>query len=274
MLRFHSPLIEPDGRFSRIRLSDKDDAIPVVSRLGTRKPRDSESFFAVACNALHNAWASSSGRLSPMARPLVVACVVLELRPLCSAGVTRFRRYYGPLRHLPRPGLSLAGVQLAVTRRHRWGFLCCVGLLSQTCHRRAPPEGWSPVDRWGLSLSRFPPRRPSPKNRRVGVHVLLFRGLLGVHSRYGLLARGIALRDPFHRRLRRLRYLHRRSDCYRLERPVAGRDLDPLKTNTFPQRTAIMHFMHATTTVRLTNECGAIRSDRTWVCDVPCVYTT
>src|SRR5512135_2511193 len=25
--------------------------------------------------------------------------------------------------------------------------------------------------------------------------------------------------DPFHRRLRRFRYLHRRSDCYRLERP-------------------------------------------------------
>ena len=35
---------------------------------------------------------------------------------------------------------------------------------------------------------------------------------------------------PFHQRLRRLCYLHRRSDCYRLERPVAGRELHPLKT--------------------------------------------
>jgi hypothetical protein len=122
MLRFHSPLIEPDRRSYRIRLSDKDDAIPVVSRLGTRKPRDSESFFAVACNALHNAWASSGGRLSPMARPLVASSVVLELRPLRSAGVTRFHHYYGPLRHLPQPGLSLTGVQLAVTRRHRGRF--------------------------------------------------------------------------------------------------------------------------------------------------------
>ena len=31
MLRFHIPLIEPDGRFSRIRLSDKE------SRFRTRK---------------------------------------------------------------------------------------------------------------------------------------------------------------------------------------------------------------------------------------------
>jgi len=31
MLRFHTPLIEPDVRFSRIRLSDKD------SRVRTRK---------------------------------------------------------------------------------------------------------------------------------------------------------------------------------------------------------------------------------------------
>jgi hypothetical protein len=27
---------------------------------------------------------------------------------------------------------------------------------------------------------------------RVGVHIVFFRGLLGIHSRYGLLARGIA----------------------------------------------------------------------------------
>ena len=29
---------------------------------------------------------------------------------------------------------------------------------------------------------------------------------------------------PLHRRLRRCRYLHRRSDCYRLERPLPGRN--------------------------------------------------
>jgi len=38
----------------------------------------------------------------------------------------------------------------------------------------------------------------------------------------------IALQRPLHRKLRRLRYLRRRSDCYRLERPVAGRVWLPL----------------------------------------------
>ena len=46
----------------------------------------------------------------------------LELRPLPSTGVTRRQRYYEPLRHPGRPGLSLAGVRLRVTRPHRLGF--------------------------------------------------------------------------------------------------------------------------------------------------------
>ena len=60
--------------------------------------------------------------------------------------------------------------------------------------------------------------RPSPTNWRVSSCIKLFRGLLSVHSRYGLQTRGVAYCDPFHRRLQRLRYLHRRSDCYRVER--------------------------------------------------------
>jgi hypothetical protein len=55
--------------------------------------------------------------------------VALELRPLPSTRVTWLPRYYEPLRHPGRPGLSLAGVRLAVTRRHRWGFPCSVFLL-------------------------------------------------------------------------------------------------------------------------------------------------
>lgn len=39
------------------------------------------------------------------------------------------------------------------------------------------------------------------------------------------------------RRLRQLRYLHCRSDCFRLEQPVAGWDLHPRETNTFSRRT-------------------------------------
>ncbi len=46
-----------------------------------------------------------------------------------------------------------------------------------------------------------------------------FRGLLNVHSRYGLSARCIAKATHLSRRLRRFRFLHRRPDSYRLERP-------------------------------------------------------
>ena len=43
----------------------------------------------------------------------------MKQRPLPSTGITRFQRYYGPLRHLDQPGPSLAGVPLKVTRLHR-----------------------------------------------------------------------------------------------------------------------------------------------------------
>jgi hypothetical protein len=43
--------------------------------------------------------------------------------------------------------------------------------------------------------------------------------------------------DPFHRRLRQYRYLYYRSDCYRLERPLAGWELHPLKIDAFSRRT-------------------------------------
>src|SRR5439155_16722110 len=48
--------------------------------------------------------------------------VVLELRPLPSTGVTRLRRYYEPLRHPIRTGLSLAGVRLEVAALRRIGL--------------------------------------------------------------------------------------------------------------------------------------------------------
>jgi len=43
--------------------------------------------------------------------------------------------------------------------------------------------------------------------------------------------------DPFHQKLRRSSYLRRRSDCFRLERPVAGWDLHPLEVDALARRT-------------------------------------
>ena len=57
------------------------------------------------------------------------SCICLELRPLPSTRVTRFPRYYEPLRHPRAPGLSLTGVRLVLSfpdLTTLWGFPCCV----------------------------------------------------------------------------------------------------------------------------------------------------
>jgi len=143
MLRFQFPLVEPDGRISRIRLSDKE------SRLGTRVMGVTQWLFAVARNALHNSWTFRVVRLSPVSRSLAASCVVLELRSLCSAGITRLHRSYEPLRHPTRPGLSLAGVRLAASARHRLGFPVVAVAFFGTC-RRLYPGGTAGT------LARFP----------------------------------------------------------------------------------------------------------------------
>ena len=52
---------------------------------------------------------------SPIPRSFVASCVSFQLRLLPSTGVTRFQRYYEPLRYPTRPGLSLASCQLIHT---------------------------------------------------------------------------------------------------------------------------------------------------------------
>src|SRR5260370_8409527 len=59
----------------------------------------------------------------------------LEVRTLPSTGVTRFRRYYEPVRHPTRPDLSLAGFRLGDVS-HRWGFPCCA---RSPCTDMPPP---------------------------------------------------------------------------------------------------------------------------------------
>ena len=51
----------------------------------------------------------------PISMSFAMFCVCLELRSLPSTGVTRFPRYYEPLRHPKAPGLSLTGVRLVLS---------------------------------------------------------------------------------------------------------------------------------------------------------------
>ena len=152
--------------------------------------------FALTCNAVRSSWTDSRvGRLIANPSAFAACCVVLELRPLRSTRVTRFPRYYGPLRHPSRPGLSLAGVPLAVTRRHRGGFLCCVGFLPQTCHCHYPG---GTAGSYRSVLPRQGQEAHSPATAAFPISVVgrlphrCFRGLLSIHFRYGLPARGTA----------------------------------------------------------------------------------
>ena len=96
-LRFHTPLIEPDVQISRIRLSDK------TSRgLSRATPSAASEHHAELIGF-------------PISMSFATFCGCLELRSLPSAGVTRFPRYYEPLRHPTAPGLSLTGVRLILS---------------------------------------------------------------------------------------------------------------------------------------------------------------
>jgi hypothetical protein len=106
---------------------------------------------------------------SPIPRSFVASCVSFQLRPLPSTGVTRLHRYYEPLRHPKRPGLSLASCQLihtaitAGTSRVAHGPLCLHAVAT------------TPAGRMEFVRSlRFHPLRPSLDSWRVGSCITVF----------------------------------------------------------------------------------------------------
>jgi hypothetical protein len=92
-----------------------------------------------------------------------------------SAGFTRPRRYYGPVRHPRRPGLSLAGVRLEVTRLHRLGLhvLCWVSVCRHAV-ATTPVGPLGHVASRGVTPHFRQRRRPSPFCWRVGSHIISF----------------------------------------------------------------------------------------------------
>src|ERR1700761_4564445 len=59
---------------------------------------------------------------SPIPSSSSLLAFTSQLRPLPSTGVTRLHRYYEPLRHPKRPGLSLARFRLILDRDHHLGL--------------------------------------------------------------------------------------------------------------------------------------------------------
>ena len=188
----------------------------------------------------------------PISRLSVTSCVGLEPRPLPSTGVTRLRRYYGPLRYPRRPSLSLAG------RPHEWGsprvegerpFTARVSRVALDLHvptcRRHYPGGPLGSDRsWDGLFHPFPlhpqRRRPSPSECRVGVHIGRFEAC----STFTRITACRLAESP----LRPV--CLEGSDGFVASTaapiatgwsdPVAGWELHPLKINTFPRRTRLL----------------------------------
>src|ERR1035437_8815922 len=115
----------------------------------------------------------------PISWSFTTYCVCLELRSLPSTGVTRLQRYCEPLRHPKAPNLSLAGVRLVFPRlgASRVAYAFLVYMLSPLPRRSG----------WAYCFAHSPqPYQPSPKWQSGRPAHCPFRGLLGVHLRYGL----------------------------------------------------------------------------------------
>ena len=201
VLRFRFPLIEPDVRICRIRLSDW------LSRQSTRTARRGQRTQALDAQFSEHLRARELLGAS-RGHPAALSFFALTYRLIWSrrirSGVTRLianlprslvpsqaHQKRGPF---PPPGLAASAVlrasptpEPAAIHRGRPGR--DPGRFGPPTFLREPSVRAVPtttVDRAGLGrLKRPGASQPSPTVRRVGVHSLYFRGLLRIHTRYG-----------------------------------------------------------------------------------------
>ena len=161
---------------------------------------------------------------------MLLRTLILELRPLGSAGITRFPRYYGPLRRRREPGLTLAGCPLRLpplsssVSRASCAFLRCMP---------------SSLPRWNcrVRLSRF--FLCNAGLPRVSVRSASTTSVSRPHRAFTCVTAYIfagSPSDPLHRRLRRIRCLLRRFDCYWASDPSQA-GLPPARIHTHSRRT-------------------------------------
>src|SRR6266481_4885950 len=164
---------------------------------------------------------------SPIPRSFVASCVSFQLRPLPSTGVTRLRRYYEPLRHPTRPGLSLASCQLihtaitAGTSRVAHGPHCVHAVANTPAGRMELVRSYNSI-RFGL------PTKPG----RVGSCITVF-GVCSAFTHVTACTLAKSPSDSLHQRLQQSRCLHCCSDCYRVERTSSRAGIPPLWTSAF-----------------------------------------
>jgi hypothetical protein len=173
------------------------------------------------------------GLLDSIANPsvFVASCVSFQLRPLPSAGITQLHRSYGPFRHPTRPGLTLASCQLiasattAGASRVASGPLCLHAVANTPAGLVELVRSYCPIN-FGLPSS-VGGSAPALYVSRPAQRSLALRPTCSPSHQS----------DPLHRRLRRLRYLHRRSDCYRVERTSSRAGVSPAVDQRLSRRT-------------------------------------
>jgi hypothetical protein len=114
---------------------------------------------------------------------------------------------------------------------HRWGFPGCVWSPIRICHRHYPGRS----DGAG-SLVYLHRRRPSLCNSQVGSCNCFF-GACSAFTHVMACTLAESPSDPLHRRLRQLRYLRCRFDCYRVERTSSRAGLAPAEVQRLSRRT-------------------------------------
>jgi hypothetical protein len=116
-------------------------------------------------------------------------------------------------------------------RDHRWGFPCCVWSPMPACHRHYPgrSDGACPL----VSLHRL---RPSLCNSQVGSCNCFF-GACSAFTHVMACTLAESPCDPFHRKLRQLRCLRCRFDCYRVERTSSRAGVAPAEVQRLSRRT-------------------------------------
>ena len=201
MLRLHIPLIEPDVRISRIRLSDqvlpqglRDRAVstlagltrPIVSYrclAGNRhSPRDPTLCLCTFAWPSGIAFVAAPGFLRVLLDPWSITFIpcrfvrILEPGLLPSTGVNRLHRYYEPLRHPSVAERQMRPVAEPINH-DRWASRVARCSLLACCHplpRRSGPDM--------SSNTASGPWQPSPSPGRVGLRIVSF-GAVSVFTR-------------------------------------------------------------------------------------------
>jgi len=174
--RLPSPLIKPDVRISRIRLSDWLHREHTASgdMSDVHVPASPWHRDTVPSAKFGSRWCLQAHRQSPH---LVRFEHAPEVRVLPSTGVTRLQQYYDPVR-LPHEPMPLRTVEAATLVQR--GSPPLAQPPVSTC--RAPYPG-GPIQ---VHLSAASPDRAAFPELRAGRRPQLpFRGLLRLHTRYG-----------------------------------------------------------------------------------------